>query len=94
MVFIFFPHDSSHRGIPFAQAPTGRLRWEDPEELGEAPWPGGRLDATQHRPFCPQYDYDANQVVGDEDCLFLNVFTPFLPGEVYVPLHAWELCLF
>nr|XP_027207548.1 esterase E4-like [Penaeus vannamei] len=86
------------RGIPFAQAPTGRLRWEDPEELGEAPWPGGRLDATQHRPFCPQYDYDANQVVGDEDCLFLNVFTPFLPGHarerlpVLVFLHdGWYL---
>ncbi|XP_047480395.1 esterase E4-like [Penaeus chinensis] len=86
------------RGIPFAEAPTGRLRWEDPEEVEEAPWPGGRLDATQHRPFCPQYDHDANQVVGDEDCLFLNVYTPFLPGHtrerlpVLVFLHdGWYL---
>ncbi|XP_071524052.1 esterase E4-like [Panulirus ornatus] len=68
------------RGIPFAQAPVGRLRWADPEDL-EGPWPGGHLDATKHRHFCPQYDYDTHQVVGNEDCLYLSVYTPLLPSQ-------------
>ncbi|XP_042234019.1 esterase E4-like [Homarus americanus] len=70
------------RGIPFAQAPLGRLRWAAPSELeGGGVWPGGRLDATQHRPFCPQYDHSSQKVIGNEDCLYLNVYTPVLPGQ-------------
>lgn len=74
------------RGIPFAEAPVGRLRWEAPEANGR--WVGGYLDATQYRPFCPQYDPDARQVLGEEDCLYLNVYTPLLPSESPSP---WPL---
>ncbi|KAK7071886.1 Carboxylesterase [Halocaridina rubra] len=68
------------RGIPYAAPPVGRLRFRDPQEI-EVPWPGGRLDATQFRPFCPQYDHDTNQVVGQEDCLYLNIYTPAVPDQ-------------
>ena len=46
------------------------------------PWPGGVLDATRYRSFCPQFDHDSNLVVGNEDCLYLNVYTPVLPGNI------------
>ncbi|KAK8384665.1 hypothetical protein O3P69_014321 [Scylla paramamosain] len=76
------PHRSffAFRGIPFAEAPVGRLRWEAPKETSGR-WAGGYLDATQYRPFCPQYDPNTRQVLGEEDCLYLNVYTPVLPHQ-------------
>jgi para-nitrobenzyl esterase len=58
-------------GIPFAAPPIGALRWRPPQ-LPE-PW-AGELDATSWPPPCPQKgDEDA---IGDEDCLYLNVWAP------------------
>ncbi|RXG68851.1 Esterase SG1 [Armadillidium vulgare] len=68
------------RGIPYAKPPLGSLRWADPE-LFDGPWERDRLDATKFKSFCPQYDHDKNSVLGNEDCLYLNIFTPYLPGE-------------
>ena len=73
--FYFFWISQYFRGIPYAKPPTGSLRWADPEPL-RGSLPGGRLDATQYKSFCPQFDHDKNTVVGNEDCLYLNVFTP------------------
>ncbi|CAL4120690.1 unnamed protein product, partial [Meganyctiphanes norvegica] len=73
-------HYYAFRGIPYVAPPVGDLRWEAPQELS-GPLSGGRLDATHFRAVCPQFDPDTDQVVGDEDCLYLNVYTPFLPGE-------------
>ncbi|KAL7640321.1 UNVERIFIED_CONTAM: hypothetical protein RMT77_008585 [Armadillidium vulgare] len=67
------------RGIPYAKPPVGSLRWADPE-LFDGPWERDRLDATKFKSFCPQYDHDKNSVLGNEDCLYLNIFTPYLPG--------------
>jgi para-nitrobenzyl esterase len=71
----------SFLGIPYAKAPVGTLRWRPPEQ-DTACWPAVR-DATQWAPSCPQLvqeqgmPFDAGApVVGAEDCLTLNVFTP------------------
>lgn len=81
-----FADDGAHafRGIPYAAAPTGANRWRPPQPL-EA-WQGVR-DALFFGSPAPQTL--ATRVggdprpIGDEDCLYLNVWTPAdrLPGE-------------
>ena len=54
-------------GIPYAAPPTGALRWMPPQPFGR--WLGV-LSATQFGNDCLQ------PADGDEDCLFLNIYTP------------------
>ena len=72
------------RGVPYAQPPVGSLRFARPQE--QEPWEGPR-DCTQFSPRCPQCDltamefyskefYDEMVPPEDEDCLYLNVWTP------------------
>lgn len=69
------------KGIPFAAPPVGELRWRAPRPV--SPW-SETLQATSYGPACvqppnleagsnaPEFEY----VVGIEDCLTLNVFSP------------------
>lgn len=59
-------------GIPYAAPPVGTLRWMPPQAFGR--WKGV-FQATQFGNTCPQVN-TMGAVVGDEDCLFLNVYTP------------------
>ncbi|XP_066967100.1 esterase FE4-like [Macrobrachium rosenbergii] len=68
------------RGIPYAHSPVGDLRFEDPVDATET-WPDSYLDANHFGNVCPQFDVASKKVVGDENCLFLNIFTPTLPGS-------------
>jgi len=61
------------RGIPYAAAPVGDLRWRPPQR--HAPW-HGVLDATRFANHCPQIAGPFGLASTTEDCLFLNVFTP------------------
>lgn len=65
------------RGIRYAEPPLGDLRLRPPEPRMCVP---GLTPATELGPRCPQVEKDAQgQVVamlGDEDCLTLNVWTP------------------
>lgn len=58
-------------GIPYAQPPVAQRRWRVPEETGCF---GSELDASEASSVCPQYE--EGQVVGSEDCLGLNIWTP------------------
>ena len=72
------------RGIPYAEAPVGALRFQRPQE--KAPWEGV-LSCKEFGPRCPQADlasmdfygkefYDEMVPPCNEDCLRLNVWTP------------------
>jgi len=60
------------RGIPYAAPPVDSLRWQRPQP--PASWAGTR-DATTFAPWCIQIDFEGG-TIGDEDCLYLNVFRP------------------
>ena len=64
-------------GIPFAAPPTGSLRFAAPAAV--AAWNGTVLNATEYRAGCMQHcklPPHKCPVRVDEDCLYLNVYTP------------------
>jgi len=80
-------------GLRYAAAPSGNDRWR-------APQPPETHDSTfaalQSGPPCPQFasqltgaddDVPAGAVAGDEDCLFLNVWSP--PNATNLPVMLW-----
>jgi para-nitrobenzyl esterase len=66
-------------GIPYAESPTGELRWRAPRS--HSGW-HGELTAINFRHRCTQYAADMDEhgesgdLVGSEDCLYLNVWAP------------------
>ena len=72
---------SVFKGIPFARAPVGELRWRAP--VAPEPWAGVR-DALAFGPCAVQSTIpgDVGELIGiathevSEDCLYLNVWTP------------------
>jgi para-nitrobenzyl esterase len=65
-------------GIPYAAAPIGDFRWRPPQE--HARWTG-ILDATRFGAHCAQVPTPYGTPSTDEDCLFLNVFTPLKTNQ-------------
>ncbi len=79
------------RGIPYSAAPVGDLRWRAP--IPGAAWETTR-DATQFGRICPQPPTFAaltQQTLPetDEDCLFLNVWTPAKTSGDALPVMVW-----
>ena len=60
------------KGIPYAKAPIGPLRFHPPQQIT---WRGHR-NATKFGSVCPQKEELTGVLVGNEDCLFLNVYKP------------------
>jgi para-nitrobenzyl esterase len=74
-------------GIPFAAPPVGELRFAAP---APAPTWAGVRDALAFSPVCPQPTESAATARGEqnEDCLYLNVFTPRGDGSAR-PVMVW-----
>jgi len=83
-------------GIPYAQPPVGELRWKAPQAASV--W-SNTLEATEYGNPCIQFwgvlagvEGEDGKVVGDEDCLSLNVWAPksaLLPGAKKLPVMYW-----
>lgn len=77
------------KGIPYAAAPTGDLRWRAP--AAPASWSQPR-DGSSFGADCPQ-----NALAGvtgsgqpsSEDCLFLNIWTPRAVAGAKLPVMVW-----
>ncbi|KAB0798727.1 hypothetical protein PPYR_06607 [Photinus pyralis] len=75
----------SFQGIPYALPPTGTLRFKAPKPA--EPWCGIR-DATSEREISISRHMITSDIVGAEDCLFVNVFTPSLTAPLR-PVMFW-----
>ncbi|GBP60489.1 Esterase B1 [Eumeta japonica] len=74
----------SFKGIPYAAPPIDKLRFKAPQP--PLPWTGVKK-ATEHGPVCPQLDLFTDQYLeGNEDCLYLNVYTPELTPKHPLPV--------
>ncbi len=71
------------RGVPFAAAPVGDLRWRAPQPA--AGWEGVR-DAVAFAP--DPYQGDGKGHVS-EDCLYLNIWTPAKSTSERLPVLVW-----
>jgi len=86
------------RSIPYAKAPVGDLRWRAPRPPER--WTGWR-EAVKPAPWCPQQlsaldGVDKSrfgEIVGQEDCLYLNVYAPPMSQadalQAKLPVMVW-----
>ena len=71
-------------GVPYALPPVGVLRWRPPQAL--APWKETR-DALNFGPDFPQASNPRLRAPRqDEDCLYLNIWTPTLDRAARLPV--------
>ena len=71
-------------GIPYAQLPRGKLRWQAPQ-----PHPGwrGAREAFYQAQACVQGGSPTGALGSQEDCLYLNVWAPSTKGPH--PVMLW-----
>ncbi|MFF3026412.1 carboxylesterase/lipase family protein [Microbacterium sp. NPDC057944] len=93
--FAGFAEDGVHvwRGIRYALAPTGELRWRDPVAASDLVPGSDPFRAEAFGPAAPQLPNPAVPLgpgtVMDEDCLSLNVWAPVDTGSDPLPVMVW-----
>ncbi len=80
----------SWKGIPFAAAPVGDLRWRAPQPV--AKWTKVR-DARRYGADCMQLPFPSDAaplgVTPAEDCLYLNIWKPLVAPAGKLPVVVW-----
>ncbi len=80
---------STFLGIPYAEPPVGTLRWRPPQD--HAPWTNV-LKTTEFAPICAlvtTLGVFSGAPNNNEDCLYLNVFTPDPNPSARLPVIVW-----
>ncbi|XP_004531574.1 carboxylesterase 1E [Ceratitis capitata] len=74
-------------GMFYAEPPIGLLRYARPVYKRMA----GDINATRFGQPCIQPDpYSPSRIVGNENCLLLNIYTPRMPDETTgLPVYVW-----
>ena len=92
------PRITSFKGIPFAAPPVGKNRWRAPQPAEN--WEGIREAyefapiSVQDQPavgtdiYCREWHVDPD-IPMNEDCLYLNVWTPAKTGDEKLPVLVW-----
>lgn len=93
------PRITSFKGIPFAAPPVGENRWRAPQPAKD--W-DGVLKAFEFAPISMQVRIEPNEndlysrewhvdpdIPMDEDCLYLNVWTPARSADEKLPVYVW-----
>ncbi|KAL7956580.1 Alpha/Beta hydrolase protein [Trichoderma compactum] len=82
------------KSIRYAAPPVGKLRWQAPQEPPKATTPNRLVQAVDQPPWCPQSGafgvplvYGFNSNLGNEDCLYLNLYAP--PRAENLPVPVW-----
>ncbi|UKT62964.1 carboxylesterase/lipase family protein [Pedobacter mucosus] len=73
------------KGVPYAEPPVGKLRFKAPEK--KLAWID-TLNCTSFTNPAAQFNGKTG-VVGNEDCLSLNIYTPQITGKSKLPVLVW-----
>jgi para-nitrobenzyl esterase len=88
----------AYKGIPFAAPPVGDLRWKEPQAV--VPWEGTKV-ANKYGAAAKQVTWDPESFYGkewrasgsvpfEEDCLYLNIWTPAAgQTDKKLPVAMW-----
>lgn len=74
-------------GIPYAKPPINELRFKSPQKLLK--FDQEELDCTRDREGCVHRSVYLQEVIGSEDCLYLNVYVPPNDGSKKLPVMAY-----
>lgn len=73
------------KGIPYAVPPIGPLRFKPPIPIEKQ---DNAQECFKDGNECLQLTFSHKFILGSEDCLYLNIYTPSLQGEKY-PVMIW-----
>lgn len=81
---------SVFEGIPYAKAPVETLRFEKPQPPND--W--NSMETKKFKPICPQILTPSSDMLNihgpmNEDCLYLNVYSPKAKPQYPYPVMVW-----